>query len=338
MREILWRIQKETRSDEILFRLLVIMARECDHRGRLDLTATQIGKMAGVASKAVLKERISMAMAKGLLAVKDGQLVLDLQTPVFASGCQFKIDVAEDDSAFNSDIDRSADTPDHSSTALRSGSQTTAQSSSPLVATLPKQITKVPLPTDKSERSTKPSKTTDLPGHQGDSDSSSSPVMREPRSCNHELVNASELTDGVNSKRGDGLNNDPVRHVGVDELFLVDHVPAPVTRSAWQTYRQCQQTTHSYDPPSSAKANSLMLTMAKELGIDELVMLIQYYHTRTDQKYVVNRHPLNLLRMDQHRLHADMTSGGPVSQGEARTMDRVQSAKAAAERAKGMMR
>jgi hypothetical protein len=106
------------------------------------------------------------------------------------------------------------------------------------------------------------------------------------------------------------------------------------TNMIWEAYSEGMNRIHGYLPPRNAKVNSQLKQIEKRLGIEESVNVIQYYFSRSDQRFLMARHDPGLLLMNLHGIHGDMINKGRVNPTLARTAEKFADNRSAAEEAK----
>lgn len=90
----------------------------------------------------------------------------------------------------------------------------------------------------------------------------------------------------------------------------------------WESYSAAFRRRYGMEPLRNAKANTLCLRLARELGADNAVRVVEYYLSRDDAFYINGKFPLGYCAADAQKLWTEMNIGKEVTMTEARRLEK----------------
>lgn len=89
----------------------------------------------------------------------------------------------------------------------------------------------------------------------------------------------------------------------------------------WDAYAEAYERRYGFKPPSSARCYGQAKYLGQWLG-EEAIPVVQFYLQHTDQIFVKNKHPFNMVITSYQRVHADWKHGSSLSQADAQFVEK----------------
>lgn len=92
--------------------------------------------------------------------------------------------------------------------------------------------------------------------------------------------------------------------------------------TVWTAYKKAYLARHGVEPLRNAKVNSQCLVLSQQVGVDDAVLLVEYFLQRNDAFYVNAAHPIGLCLQQAQKLITEMKRGESMTLSQAQANEK----------------